>query len=134
MADLFHEDVRVHFVGGTYEWKLQGKDEYLRALKGAFTREAVGHHNVHHPEIQILSETEATGIWYLADNMWVMNHDFFTTGTAIIWDRYRKVAGRWTIKETRYGRIYEINRALGERPPLSAHYLGTHGAEIETNA
>ncbi len=132
LAELFHEDVLVHFVGGNYEWKLRGKEEYLNAVKGAFTREAVGHHNGHHPEIQILSETEATGIWYLADNMWVMNYNFFTTGTAVYWDRYLKVGGRWTIAETRYERIYEINRALEERPPLAAHYLGTHGTEIES--
>ncbi|MDP6977104.1 MAG: nuclear transport factor 2 family protein [Myxococcota bacterium] len=127
LATLFHEDVTVHFVGGNYEWKLQGRDEYLDAVKAAFTNQAIGHHNGHHPEIQILNENEATGIWYLADNMWVMNFNFFTTGTAIYWDRYLKVDGRWTIKDTRYRRIYEINRALEERPPLSVHHLAAHG-------
>ena len=121
----------MHFVGGAYEWKLQGREEYLNAVKGAFTREAVGQHNGHHPEIRILSETEATGIWYLADNMWILNHKFFTTGTALYWDRYLKVDGRWTIKDTRYRRIYEINRALDELPALSTHYLGAHGTPVE---
>lgn len=129
LAELFHDDVLVHFVGGNYEWKLQGKEQYLEAVRGAFTNEAIGHHNGHHPEIQILSETEATGIWYLADNMWVMNYNFFTSGTAIYWDRYLKVDGRWTIKDTRYRRIYEINRALDERPALSTHHLAAHGAK-----
>jgi hypothetical protein len=132
LETIFHEDVCVNFVGGAYEWKLQGRDEYLASLKSAFTREAIGHHNGHHPEIQILSETEATGIWYLADNMWVMTYNFFTTGTAIYWDRYLKVDGRWTIKDTNYERIYEINRALEEKPPLVSHYLGAHGAEVKT--
>ena len=91
------------------------------------------HHNGHHPEIQVLSATEATGIWYLADNMWVMDHNFFTTGTAIYWDRYLKVDGRWLIKDTRYERIYEISHALEERPPLSAHYLGKHGTQMESS-
>ena len=129
LAELFHDDVLVHFIGGNYEWKLQGKEKYLEAVRGAFTNEAIGHHNGHHPEIQILSETEATGIWYLADNMWVMNFNFFTTGTAIYWDRYLKVDGRWTIKDTRYRRIYEINRALDERPALSSHHLAAHGVD-----
>ncbi len=129
LAELFHDDVFVHFVGGAYEWKFQGKEKYLEAVRGAFTSESVGHHNGHHPEIQILSETEATGIWYLADNMWVMNLNFFTTGTAIYWDRYLKVDGRWTIKDTRYRRIYEINRALDERPALSTHHLAAHGTK-----
>ncbi len=131
LATIFHEDVCVHFVGGAYEWKLQGREEYLASLKGAFTRESVGHHNGHHPEIQILSETEATGIWYLADSMWVLNFNFFTTGTAIYWDRYLKVDGRWTIKDTSYERIYEINRPLEEKPPFSSRYLASHGAELE---
>ena len=134
LGTLFHDDVLVHFVGGNYEWKLQGREEYLEAVKTSFTNESVGHHNGHHPEIQMISENEATAIWYLADNMWVMNHNFFTTGTAIYWDRYLKMDGRWLIKETRYERIYEISHALTERPPLSAHYLGRHGTKVEANA
>lgn len=131
LATIFHPDVSVHFVGGSYEWKLEGRDEYLASLRKAFTREAIGHHNGHHPEIQILSATEATGIWYLSDSMWILNHKFHTTGTAIYWDRYLKVDGRWTIKQTRYERLYEVNRALDENPPLSTYYLSTYGAEVE---
>jgi len=130
MATIFHPDVSVHVVGGAYEWTLQGRDEYLDALRNAFTREAIGHHNGHQPEIQILSATEASGIWYLTDNMWILNHKFFTTGTAIYWDRYLKVDGRWTIKDTNYERIYEINRALEELPNFSSHYLGRFGAQV----
>lgn len=133
LSTLFHDDVLVHFVGGNYEWKLEGRQEYLDAVKASFTRESIGHHNGHHPEIQVLSETEATGIWYLADNMWVMNYNFFTTGTAIYWDRYLKIDGRWLIKDTRYERIYEITHTLEERPPLSAHYLGKHGTQMESS-
>ena len=129
MAELFHEDVSVHFVGGNYEWKLAGRAEYLESIQKSFHREAVGHHNGHHPEIQILSETEATGIWYLADNMWMMNHKFFTTGTALYWDRYLKVDGRWTIRDTKYERLYEIVRVGDENPAFSSHYLGVHGTK-----
>jgi hypothetical protein len=125
------EDVSVHLVGGTYEWKLQGKAQYLESIGNAFHRESVGHHNGHQPEIQILSETEATGIWYLADQMWILSSKFYTVGTALYWDRYLKVDGRWTIKDTKYERIYEINRALDENPELASHYLGTYGTRLE---
>jgi hypothetical protein len=108
MAELLHDDVTVDFVGGFYAWKLSGKQEYLDSLEKSFHREAVGHHNGHQPEIQILSETEATGIWYLTDNMWVLNHKFFTS----------------------YRRIYEISRQLDELPPFSARYLAVHGSEV----
>ena len=134
IGTLFHEDVTVHFSGGTYEWKLAGRDEYLDSLKKSFHRESVGHHNGHHPEIQILGETEATGIWYLADNMWMLNAQFFTTGTAIYWDRYLKVDGRWVIRDTKYRRIYEINRKLDENPPLATHYLSKFGSDLSASS
>ena len=129
LATLFHDDVTVNFKGGTYEWKLQGKQEYLDNIGASFSRDSVGQHNAHHPEIQVLSATEATGLWYLADNMWILNHNAFTTGTALYWDRYVKQDGRWLILETSYERIYEINQTLEERPTLGSHYLGAHGGE-----
>ncbi len=127
LATLFHEDVTVHFVGGTYEWKVQGRQDYVNNIGASFSSEAVGQHNAHHPEIQMLSETEATAIWYLEDNMWILNHNARTRGTALYWDRYLKVDGKWLIKDTNYERIYEINDQLATRPNLSSHYLGAHG-------
>jgi hypothetical protein len=129
IGTLFHEDVSVHFWGGSYEWTLQGRGEYLESLQKSFITTSIGHHNGHTPEIQILSETEATGIWYLADNMWILNANFLTQGTAVYWDRYLKVDGRWLIKDTKYRRIYEINSKLDSNPQLSAHYLAEFGAE-----
>lgn len=128
LATLFHDEVSVHFVGGFYEWKLQGRDAYIDSIRKSFHRSAVGHHNGHHPEIRIESETEATGIWYLADHMWIQPN-FYTTGTALYWDRYVKQAGRWSIRETRYERIYEFMRALEEPIQPTSHYLAHHGAE-----
>ena len=129
LATLFHDDVSVHFVGGNYEWKLQGRAEYVESIRKSFHKESIGHHNGHHPEIQILSESEATGIWYLTDNMWILDASFFTTGTALYWDRYVKEDGRWRIKETRYRRIYEINRPIEEKPGFSSHYLSEFGSD-----
>ena len=123
LATLFHDDVTVHFRGGNYEWKLQGKHEYVASIGQSFTTEAVGQHNAHHPEIQILSDTEATALWYLADNMWILNHNFKTHGTALYWDRYLKVDGRWLIKDTNYERIYEINDLRWKSGPNSAHII-----------
>lgn len=127
LGTLFHDDVLVHFIGGTYEWKLQGKAEYLASIGQSFSSKAVGHHNGHAPEIQIISATEATGIWYLADNMWIMEHNAFTTGTALYWDSYVKQDGRWLIKETRYERLYELNEQMDVNPEFDSHYLGVHG-------
>ncbi len=130
VAELFHDEVHVHFIGGTYEWKLDGKTAYLNAVKQSFNRQAIGHHNGHHPEIQILGDSEATGIWYLADNMWQLDSSYLTTGTAIYWDRYLKVNGRWLIRETRYRRVYELNSVLPERPKPAVHYLAEFGTPV----
>lgn len=129
LAEIFHEDVKVHFIGGTYEWKLQGRDAYLESLKHSFHTRSVGHHNGHHPEIEILSPTEATGVWYLTDNMWIMNQKNFTTGTAIYWDTYLKVDGRWQIADSKYERIYELNERQEVPPKFDYHYLAKYGNE-----
>lgn len=128
LGTLFHEDVTVHFIGGTYEWKVQGRKDYLANIGYSFNKASIGHHNGHQPEIRMLSETEATGVWYLADNMWILNHNAKTHGTALYWDRYVKEDGRWLIRESRYERLYEINEQV-DAPKLSSHYLGVHGTE-----
>ncbi len=129
LGTLFHDDVSVHFIGGTYEWTTQGKEEYLNNIGVSFSNKSIGHHNGHQPEIQMISDTEATGIWYLADQMWILNHNAKTSGTALYWDRYLKVDGEWLIKDTKYERLYEINESLEELPNLGSHYLGVHGNE-----
>lgn len=127
LGTLFHDDVSVHFIGGTYEWTTQGKEEYLKNIGASFSNKSIGHHNGHQPEIQMISNSEATGIWYLADHMWILNHKSKTFGTALYWDRYLKVNGEWLIKDTKYERLYEINEKLEELPKLGSHYLGVHG-------
>ena len=128
LATLFHPDVSVHFRGGTYEWKLTGRDEYVESISQSFHARSLGHHNGHHPEIEILSQTEATGIWYLADQMWMLDQGNYTRGTAIYWDRYEKVEGRWLVRDSQYERLYEINEALTEEPKFDSHYLKKCGA------
>ena len=127
LATLLHREVLVHFVGGNYEWRLNGRAAFLASLGAAFTNRAVGCHHGHHPEIQMLSAAEATGIWYLADTFWLLDDRRQTSGAAIYWDRYQKANGRWLIRETRYRRIYETSQQLEDNPALTAHYLGDFG-------
>ncbi len=129
LATLFHPDVSVHFIGGTYEWTVKGKEDYLANIGYSFNKASVGHHNGHQPEIRMLSDREATGVWYLADHMWILNHEAKTYGTALYWDRYVKEDGRWLILETCYERLFEINET-GHKPTLSSHYLGAHGTDV----
>lgn len=129
LATLFHEDVVVDFKGGNYHWQLNGREEYLSNIAVSFSKQSVGQHHGHHPEIQMLSESEATGIWYLEDHFWSLKHKVHATGSILYWDRYVKEDGRWLIRETRYERLYEIWETLDELPNMSSHYLGVHGTE-----
>ena len=52
LADYFHDDVTVHFIGGTYEWKLEGKAAYLAAVRENFHDHCITQHNGHQPEIR----------------------------------------------------------------------------------
>ena len=100
LGTLFHEDVKVRFKGGGYEWNLNGRKEYVNNIGMAFSKEAVGQHNAHHPEIQILSTPRrlASGTWQTICGYSITTS--LTTGTALYWDRYLKVDGKWLIKDT----------------------------------
>ena len=64
-------------------------------------------HTAHHPEIDILSETEATGKWYLQDIFYNFDLDSVTQGTALYEDKYIKVNESWLIQHSEYDRIWE---------------------------
>lgn len=132
LKSIFHKDVVVHFIGGTYEWTLRGREEYLEAIAANFNKEVVAQHNGHHPEIDVLSASEATATWYLHDNFYRLWDQHFVTGTALYRDRYVKEDNRWQILESRYERVYEIDNVMPEPPPLTAHYLARHGRARST--
>lgn len=131
MNTLVTPDVEVHFVGGDYEWRLEGRDQYVEAIGRNFNSEVIAQHNGHHPEITIVSDTEAEGVWYLHDNFYNLRAKLFTTGTAFYHDRYRKVDGQWRIASTRYTRHYEIVTPMETLPNITVHYLGKHGRVVD---
>ncbi len=127
---IMHENVYTCYVGGTYRIELTDRVQFLEMIASAFHSETVARHNGHHPEIEILSDSEARGIWYLHDvfiNLRLMTR---TEGTALYRDRYRKIDGLWRITEQTYERIYEIVEPLSERPSLRTHYLASHGRKL----
>jgi len=131
LGSLVTDDVEVRFIGGDYDWKLKGRDEYVEAVARNFNASSVTEHNGNHPEINILSETEAEGIWYLHDNFYNLLKKVFTTGSAFYHDRYRKVDGQWRIARTEYKRHYEIVTPFDKMPNITVHYLATHGRVVD---
>lgn len=86
---------------------IQGADEFV-----AFVRNTLGKasqptaHQVHAPEIELTSETTATGVWALQDVVRLgpgLNLD----GRGHYHETYEKVDGRWLIKSSTLTRLRE---------------------------
>jgi hypothetical protein len=124
---LTHPEVTTCYIGGSYRIELQGREEFLEMIASSFHAECSCRHNGHHPEIEILSETEATGIWYLHDDFYNYRAMVRTEGTALYRDRYLKVDGRWVIRHQSYERIYERIEKIPEMPKLTVNRLAVAG-------
>ena len=124
IRDLVTEDVRVDFVGGSYRWKMEGRETFMEALAKAFNPQAISVHTGHHPEIDVLTDTTAKGVWYLTDTFIHLTENIVTEGAALYRDEYAKVDGAWRIKVSTYERVYERVERLKEKPNITAHYLG----------
>ena len=61
LRELLHPKIHAKLVGGTYSIEFNTREDYIEMVANSFHAEFVGQHNGHHPEIEILSETEATG-------------------------------------------------------------------------
>lgn len=134
LKTLFTEDASVCYVGGSYRFEVQGRDKILEALGYAFHAEAIAFHHVNHPEIDVISPTEATGIWYLRDWFLDLRRKVITDGSALYRDRYVKRDGKWLIQHASYERIFEIVSPVTETPNITAHWLAKHGNRLPPGA
>lgn len=123
LRELFTEGVQVDYLGATYRWQLEGREAMLAALARAFNAKAVACHTVHHPEIEVYTDTTAEGIWNLADFYIDLDRRTLTTGGALHKDRYVKVGGEWKIAVTTSERLYERIEPFTDPSQIKAHYL-----------
>jgi hypothetical protein len=123
LSGLFTEDIRVDYVGGTYRWQVEGKQNMLAAIEAAFNPRIASAHTGHHPEITVHTDTTAEGIWTLTDVFIDLEKNLRTTGAALYRDQYRKVGGKWLIAVTTYERLYEEVDPITTPPNLTAHML-----------
>ena len=80
LRGVLAEDVHIDYHGGTYRWQVDGRDAMLAAIAAYFNEHAVACHTGHHPEIEVLTPTTATGIWYLTDVFINLREKLVTTG------------------------------------------------------
>jgi hypothetical protein len=128
MAECFTEDASSAYSGGKYSY--QGRDAILEFLEGAMGHDGfLSSHRVHHPEIELLSPTEATGVWALDDVVIDTRFDITIRGAAFYTDGYVKRDGRWLIQSTGYKRTFEEmqNRKDVAGLKLTASWWGTDG-------
>lgn len=130
LKELFTEDASVRYEGGTYLFEAQGRDKILEAISYGFHNEAIAFHHGNHPEIEIISDTEARGTWYLRDWFLDLRRKITTDGTALYRDQYVKHDGRWWIQHSGYTRIWEIVEEVTKTPNITAHYLAEHGKTL----
>jgi hypothetical protein len=123
LREVFTEDIKLDYIGGSYRWQVAGRENVLDSIAGSFNANAVAVHTGHHPEIDVLTDTAAVGTWYLNDVFINLVEKKRTSGSALYRDRYIKTADGWRICESVYERIYEEVETLAHLPHITAHYL-----------
>jgi len=104
MEDVFTEDATGDY---GYGEPVKGRKAVIQSIKDSLAREsAVTFHAGHPPEIEITSDTTATGIWPLQDYV-ALGSDFKMVGYGHYEDEYVKESGQWRKKSVKLTRIYE---------------------------
>ena len=117
LAECFTETATSAYSGGKFSF--EGRDAIMAFLENAMSADSfLSSHTVHHPEIEITSETTARGIWALHDTVIETNANIVIRGAAFYEDEYVKVGGEWKIQSTGYQRIYEETLSRADLPSL----------------
>jgi hypothetical protein len=124
LETLLTDDMSVDYIGGSYRFQANGKQDVLAAIKAAFHSEFLSSHTVHHPIIDVHDDDTADGHWTLIDYNIHLGFLQLTQGCSFYVDKYVKQDGAWRIQRSTYSRLYEEVRTLTERPNLTAHLLG----------
>ena len=102
LADCFTDDAIAD-----YSSRCEGKKAVLQLIQRVLGPKAiVSTHRGHNPEIEITSDTTATGIWALYDYILDVQTNASRGGWAYYEDEYAKEDGRWKIKSTKLNRIF----------------------------
>jgi len=97
---------------GKWEPPYAGPEQIYRGVDTVMTmiRSGLGElYSVHHghmPEIDILSDTTARGIWAMEDTIWDLDHKIVLHGHGHYHETYERLARGWVIKTMRITRLY----------------------------
>lgn len=113
LLDLFIDDATTSYDSGRHRY--EGKEAIFAFFdEGLSDQKILTQHHGHHPEIELTSDTSATGIWYMDDTVHILEHNMKVRGNGIYWDEYVKVNGQWKFRHTGYERVWEYSEVLPE--------------------
>lgn len=116
LAECLTEDASCSYSGGAHSY--QGRDAIIAFLREGLPATRLSMHQCHQPEIDILSETSASGIWALEDYLIDTEGKWSMHGAAFYRDEYVKTGGDWKIRFTGYDRIFEEMWSRENNPTL----------------
>ncbi len=130
LKNCLSDDCSAHFIGGSYDLEMAGKEQVLGFLQQSFHADAAATHLGHTPEITVDGNT-ATGLWYLYDIFYDLAREVKTSGTAIYEDTYVLTDDGWRIQKTGYRRVWERVEPFKDDGRFTARRLGETGMKIE---
>jgi hypothetical protein len=116
LKELFVPEAVSSYGGGKYCF--EGRDAILDFLIDSLGPTMLTMHHGHHPEIDLTSESSATGIWALEDLVIDTANELTIRGAAYYQDEYVKSRGEWKIRSTGYERLFEEIESRKDRPSL----------------
>ncbi len=131
LGDCLTENAYIKFEGGIYTVEQTGRAAIIEFMGTSFHSKAATSHQVHHPMIELLSDTTAKGQWSLQDVYHDLNHRMIISGASEYMDQYVKEAdGKWRIADSRYERLYEMTQPMPENMTCTVHKLAKTGKDL----
>lgn len=117
LAACLTDDATAAYSDGKYSFT--GRDQIMRFLRDALgSGSKITVHRVQQPELDITSESTATGTWALDDVVIDTGANITRRGAAFYRDEYVKTPVGWKIRHTGYQRVYEEVESRADTPSL----------------
>lgn len=118
LATLFAPEATVCYSSGKYEFA--GVEAIMGFLSEALgeARGSVTIHHGHHPEIELLGDTAARGIWALYNYMFNVRENRGIRIGAYYDDRYVRLGGTWKFQHIGYRHLFHEEWKRDDIPSL----------------
>lgn len=106
MKTCLSEHCIAKYDGGKYSFN--GNDKIVQFFSSYMSNpKLIFMHHGHHPEITLIDNGMATGVWYLQDIVINLDNNTTLRGAGFYHDKYVLENNQWLISETGYERTFE---------------------------